>query len=42
MKSIVDPKNITVSLFVSMMMDMKTEAERIDKEIKKAKQHGKQ
>jgi len=41
MKSIIDPKNITVSLFVAMMMDMKTEAERIEKEIKKAKQHGK-
>lgn len=41
MKSIVDPKNITVSLFVAMMMDMRTEAEKIDKELKKAKSNAK-
>ena len=37
MKSIIDPKNITVGFFVSMMNDMRNEIDRIEKELKKVK-----
>jgi len=37
MKSLINPKEITVSLFVSMMNDMRTEIDRIEKELRKAK-----
>lgn len=39
MKSIIDPKNITVGFFVSMMNDMRSEIERIEKELRKVKNH---
>ena len=39
MKSIIDPKNTTVGFFVSMMNDMRNEIDRIEKELRKVKNH---
>ncbi len=39
MKSIINPKEITVSLFVSIMNDMRSEIDRIEKELRKVKTH---